>query len=470
MDLAMSASETDVRPPSRRELIGRMDRLPASGLGALGFAALLICYLFANYDIGVIALALPAMIADLHLDTAEISLPITANLLAYVIGAYVFGTVADRVGRRPGLLFTVLTLAVGALLTAFSWNAASLAAFRFITGLGMGAMLSLGATYISELMPATQRGQFLSRIYLIQTVLLAAVGFASLPILQLGPIGWRLLFGFAALVIVAVLAFTDRRLPESPRWLVDHAQLDRARRIVAELEARAYKRVGGAPPTYEEVIDGLGRSSPEDSEDVAFPTLALLRPPYVSRMLMVLGFWFLFYFPVYAYLSYTPLIFKALGETETNALLETVLGRVAPLLVFAFLFFFVERIQRRLLIFAGVGLIALGLLLIIAGLGTLGALIGSVVITAGISPAVAPAYIYTAEVFPTRARASATAIGDGIGHLGGAVQPFLFLPVLNSFGPVAAVIMLVVVLGVSGACILAGVNTRSKTLTELAAA
>jgi putative MFS transporter len=319
-------------------------------------------------------------------------------------------------------------------------------------------------------MPATQRGQFLSRIYLIQTVLLAAVGFASLPILQLGPIGWRLLFGFAALVIVAVLAFTDRRLPESPRWLVDHAQLDRARRIVAELEARAYKRVGGAPPTYEEVIDGLGRSSPEDSEDVAFPTLALLRPPYVSRMLMVLGFWFLFYFPVYAYLSYTPLIFKALGETETNALLETVLGRVAPLLVFAFLFFFVERIQRRLLIFAGVGLIALGLLLIISGLGTVGALIGSVVITAGISLAVAPAYIYTAEVFPTRARASATAIGDGIGHLGGAVQPFLFLPVLNSFGPVTAVIMLVVVLGASGACILAGVNTRSKTLTELAAA
>jgi putative MFS transporter len=79
-----------------------------------------------------------------------------------------------------------------------------------------------------------------------------------------------------------------------------------------------------------------------------------------------------------------------------------------------------------------------------------------------------PAFIYTAEIFPTRARGTAAAIGDGLGHLGGAIAPVVVLPVLVGFGGAAAVWVITGLTLLSGLIVTFGVRTRNRSLTEIA--
>ena len=125
----------------------------------------------------------------------------------------------------------------------------------------------------------------------------------------------------------------------------------------------------------------------------------------------------------------------------------------------------IERIERRTLIIQGMLMLAVGLaLLLLLGGGTLGISIGNLLIIFGISWVSVPAYVYTAEMFPTRARGTAAAIADGVGHLGGAIAPFIILPVLSGAGAAAAVWLLL------GASVTSAVVVRfgPRALTEIA--
>jgi putative MFS transporter len=71
----------------------------------------------------------------------------------------VLSSAADDIGRRRALALSVLLLFIGSILTALSWNLESLAIFRAVTGLGMGAEISLAATIMTELSPPRIRGR-----------------------------------------------------------------------------------------------------------------------------------------------------------------------------------------------------------------------------------------------------------------------------------------------------------------------
>jgi putative MFS transporter len=451
---------------SARSVDARIDAMPKVGLNRAAWFGLMLCFFFANYDISVLAITLPSMRTEFGLAGAQLGYPVTWNLVGYCVGAYAFGHIADRYGRQRGLILTISALGVGGLLTAFSWDVWSLTFFRFLTGCGMGAVLALCSSYIGELAPKNQRGVYLSRLYMVGMVLLILVGLASLPVLSASTSGWRYLLAFGGLVLLVVPLVNKRALVESPRWLVATGRPAEAEGIVRRMESRLGLVPGGAVAAD----DVPGRETHEPSaEEEKVPARALFRTPYLGRMLIVLGFWFVFYVAMYGYASYLPLILEGIGISTSNAVLVTVLTRITPLLSAVAAMLLVERMERRTMVVVGTLVFAASLLLIALNLGEAAATVGALFSAFGIAFMATPAYTYTAEIFPTRARGTAAAIGDGVGHLGGAVTPFVVLPILTTWGARPAAFAMVVLLLVAAGIIRLGVRTRDRSLTEIAA-
>jgi putative MFS transporter len=445
----------------RARVNARLDRLPSWGLRPVVYLVLGLCYLLAFYDIAVIGVALPRIVADLHLSGAQEALPITTNLVGYIVGAYLLGNVADALGRRRTLGLVVLVLAVAAVLTALSWDAVSLAAFRFLAGIGIGAQITLSATLIGEFAPASRRGRYLSL-----NIVWAAVGnivpaLLALPLLS-GDVdtGWRVLFGLPGVIVFILLLFRDHILPESPRWLAAHGELDRAESIVSGMEDRARRDVGAELAPVVEL--------PPEQETHGFPTAALFRGPFVGRLVVVLGFWFAFYFSIYAFLAYGTTLLGKLGVPLPNPVLATALGFVGGVAGACVQPLFIDRVERKYSVIGGLVVFALGFVVLALASGPVTVTVGSFLTSMGIFLAIIPAYAYTAEVFPTRARASAMGVADGLGHAGGAVQPFVVVPLLAAAGS-RSVFWLLAAISLAALLVMLGaLRTSRRPLTELA--
>ncbi|HEY3685273.1 MAG TPA: MFS transporter [Streptosporangiaceae bacterium] len=438
----------------------RIDRMPTYGFGLPLFVIVGASYFFTFYDITAIGVTLPTLTQVMHLTGSQVATPVTANLFAYIVGAYGLATIADYIGRRRALAISVVILAIGSLATAFSWDLTSLTAFRFLTGLGMGAQISLAATIMTELTPPHLRGRGVAINVFWGGVGLGAAPWVGLGLLEVGAIGWRLVFGLAALVFVLLFALNDRTLPESPRWLALHGQAERAEAIVTAMEKRVERRGIELPPV---------REVPAEATLRTFPTAELLRPPYISRVAIVFFFWTFSYMGAYAYLAYQPTLIIKMGVAGDHGLLYSAIGDVAFPVGALLAALLIDRWQRKYLAACAGALGIIGVLVIAIAGGPVAIIVGSFI--AGIwimSPAYG--YSYTAEVFPTRARASAMSIGDGLGHIGGAVQPYVVVAVLAAFGPrptfvtigaMTVVAMLIILLG--------GIRTMRRELTEVAA-
>src|SRR5581483_3184213 len=152
-----------------------------------------------------------------------------------------FGYGTDRFGRKKLFFITVAVYLIGTALSACSWNFASYAIFRAITGAGIGGEYAAINSAIDELIPARVRGRvdlIINGSYWIG----AALG-SGATVFLLNPryfsitLGWRLAFAIGATLGLTVIFFR-RWIPESPRWLMIHGRNEEAEAIVNQVEAR----------------------------------------------------------------------------------------------------------------------------------------------------------------------------------------------------------------------------------------
>ena len=159
-----------------------------------------------------------------------------------VLGALVFGRLADRLGRKRLFMLTLAVYMGATVATAFSGGFTSFAICRFFTGVGIGGEYAAINSAIDELIPARVRGRVnlaINGSFWIGAALGALISLALLDPRVLGPqLGWRAGFLLGAVLAVAIL-LVRRHVPESPRWLLAHGRADEAERIVADIERAA---------------------------------------------------------------------------------------------------------------------------------------------------------------------------------------------------------------------------------------
>ena len=235
---AATTFATDIPP--------RLDRLPWSRWHFRVAAALGITFLLDGLEGGVggsLAGALEST-ATLHLTEAQLGIASTGYLLGTVLGALVFGYLADRFGRKTLFTATLVLYVCSTAATSLSWNLASFTLCRLLTGAGIGGEYTAINSTIDELIPARVRGRvnlFIGSTFWIGVILgsLVSVGFLSETAFGLH-YGWRIAF-LSGLPIAAVVLYARRHLPESPRWLLTHGRPEDAETVTRAIETELRK-------------------------------------------------------------------------------------------------------------------------------------------------------------------------------------------------------------------------------------
>ena len=156
-------------------------------------------------------------------------------LFGVAIGALLAGSVGDIIGRRKVMLTAYAWFSVGMALTAISTDASYFGWMRFITGLGIGALVATTAALVSEYAPKDKKNLFIA----ISNggIPLGSMLSAVLAMLFMGQIGWRGMFWIGALPMVTLLPLAYFKMPESLAWLVARGRLQEARELAQRIGA-----------------------------------------------------------------------------------------------------------------------------------------------------------------------------------------------------------------------------------------
>ncbi|WP_197487774.1 MFS transporter [Rhodococcus sp. LB1] len=118
----------------------------------------LLAFFFDTMDAAMLGHAVPALRAEWGLSISTIGFLSSTTFVGMMIGAVVGGRLADRVGRRPIILGSVVFYSVFSLATGLAPNVTSLAVFRALSGLGLQAMIGVRLVFVSEMYPKHLRG------------------------------------------------------------------------------------------------------------------------------------------------------------------------------------------------------------------------------------------------------------------------------------------------------------------------
>src|SRR5215510_3560817 len=142
------------------DIAARLDRLPWGRFQTLVVAALGITWILDGLEVTLVGALAGALKQSpvLKLSNTDVGLASSAYLTGAVVGAIFFGWLTDRLGRKKLFFITLAVYLTATAATAVSWNVASFAFFRFLTGAGIGGEYTAINSTIQELIPARVRG------------------------------------------------------------------------------------------------------------------------------------------------------------------------------------------------------------------------------------------------------------------------------------------------------------------------
>jgi putative MFS transporter len=335
----------------------------------------------------------------------------TLFFLGMLIGAVVFGRLADRWGRRRVLLVTVACDAVFGALSVFAPDFTSLLALRFLTGIAVGGTLPVDYAMMAEFLPARNRGRWLVMLEGFWAVGTLAVALTAWAASAAGVAdAWRVIFAVTALpaIIGVGLRFF---VPESPLYLLRAGRADDAKAIVNRMLALHGKPV----LTPEQTIVP---APPAASEGVFSPSLR-------RRSLLVLAVWFLVSVSYYGVFTWMPARLASEGFGFVRGYGFLVFVALAQIPGYALAAYGVERWGRRPTLVGFCLLSALGCLLFV--LSPDDVLIGAslLLMSFALLGTWGALYAFTPELYPTASRATGMGAAGAVARLGGLVAPTL---------------------------------------------
>ena len=223
MDMAISINE---KAEVSREAKQQRTVAWVAGLSMTGL-------IFDGYDLVVYGTVVSTFLRDAsHLGVVT---PATAGalgsyaLFGVLIGALLAGGVGDIIGRRKVMLFSYAWFSIGMGISAMMSSVETFGLMRFLTGLGVGALVATTGALVSEYAPRGKKNVLNAIVY--SGIMIGSLLAALLAILLLEHIGWRGMFWIGALPIVTLLPLAYFKMPESVAWLASRGRMDEARAV-----------------------------------------------------------------------------------------------------------------------------------------------------------------------------------------------------------------------------------------------
>ena len=413
------------------DIPSRLDSLSWSGFHTRVVLALGITWILDGLEV-TLAGALSGALKEsprLHFTNFDVGLSNSAYLAGAVLGALGFGWLTDRIGRKKLFFITLALYLTATAATALSWNVASYALFRFLTGAGIGGEYTAINSTIQELVPARYRG-WTDLIINGSFWIGAAIGAVSAIVLldpdQFGAdVGWRLAYFTGA--CLGLIVFVMRLwIPESPRWLMIHGQPDRAHAIVAEIE-KSVLRDADAVEQRQRVWPKIKLRMRHHTplREVARTLFVFYRQRSLVGLALMIAQAF-FYNAIFFTFALMLTDFYGIPPNRIGwYLLPFAAGNFLGPLLLGRLF---DTLGRRIMIaftygMSGVLLALSGYLFSIGVMSAQTQTIAWMVVFFFASPAASAAYLTVSETFPLEVRALAIAlfyaIGTGIGGVAG---------------------------------------------------
>ncbi len=417
-----------------RETITRgvVEALDEAPLGRFHFRVLLTAgmgFFTDAYDLFIIGVALALIKVEYHPSAILIGLIGSTALIAALVGATVFGRIADVFGRKAVYGLEAAIMAVAAIGSALSPNLEWLIVWRFVLGIGIGGDYPVSAVIMSEYSNRKNRGRLVSMVFSMQALGLVMGPVVALVILALGinhDIAWRLMLGLGAIPAIAVI-YLRRRLPESPRYM-------------ARVQGKASAAAEAVRTYTHNQVDVQGEAG---GERVRLSLRQFLSSPrYLLLLVGTGGSWFMLDYTFYGNSISSPLILKSLAPGASlieDTAITLVIFAVCALPGYVVAFFTIDRIGHRRLQFVGFSMMAVAFFVI----GVIPGVIKDVapfLILYGLSyffTEFGPnttTFVLPAELYPVAARTTGHGISAGTGKLGAFVGTFTFPLVLATLG------------------------------------
>jgi len=374
-----------------------------------------IGWLFDAMDVGILSFIIAALTVDWNLSSNEMGWIGSINSIGMAVGAFLFGLLADKIGRKAIFITTLLCFSIASGLSAFTTTLAMFLVLRFIIGMGLGGELPVASTLVSESVPAKERGRIvvlLESFWAVGWLLAAIIAYFVIPS-DIWPVaGWRV-----ALILTAIPAlyavFLRLHLPDSPQF---------------SAKPEAKRR------TFIQNIAGVWSKN------------------YAKSTLMLWVLWFTVVFSYYGMFLWLPSVMVGKGFSLISSFKYVLIMTIAQLPGYFTAAWFVEKLGRKFVLVTyllGTAasayvfgqaesvtvLLISGILLSFFNLGAWGAL-----------------YAYTPEQYPLLIRGTGAGMAAAVGRIGGIFGPLLVGWMRTAefdFGTIFAVFCVSIVIGVA---------------------
>ena len=396
----------DVRQFIDEQPFSRFQLLVAILCGAIAFMD--------GFDAQSIGYVAPALSSELQIARVALGPLISIGLVGMMIGALVFGPLADHFGRKPILLFCILTFGVMSLVTATANSIESFRIFRLITGFGLGGAMPNTIALTSEYMPKKFRATAVMTMFCGFSIGAAAGGFIAAGLIS--RFGWQAVFIVGGSIPLLIALLTFALLPESIRFLLlKGGHQDKVKKYLL--------RISPSAPVQAELSAG-----PDEKKSSGFPMKELFRH---RRALVTPLLWLMFFMTLlnlYFLQNWLPTVMNDAGIKIETAIMITTLFQIAGVVGTITLGRLMDKHSNSAFkILAGAYLGAAISVFLIGESGVSIALLICTVSAAGfcVVGGQTASNALAADYYPTSIRSTGVGWCLGIGRIGGITGPIL---------------------------------------------
>lgn len=380
-------------------------------------------WMFDAMDVGILSFVIAAIAVEWQLTTTEMGWIGSMNSIGMAVGAFGFGLLADRIGRKNVFMMTLVLFSLASGLSALTTTLTVFLILRFFVGAGLGGELPVASTLVSESVSAKERGRV---VVLLESFWAAGWLIAALLAYFIIPeYGWRI-----ALILTALPAFyaiyLRRNLPDSPK----------------------FEKEGEPKQSFGEKLK------------------LIWSKPYARKTTMLWIVWFTVVFSYYGMFLWLPSVMVMKGFDMIHSFKYVLIMTLAQLPGYFTAAWLIEKAGRKFVLstyLIGTAVSALmfgnaesltmllifGAFLSFFNLGAWGAL-----------------YAYSPEQYPTSVRATGSGMAAAVGRIGGIFGPLLVGSLLTAgygFGLIFGIFCGAIIIGVL-AVLLLGTETKQLEL------